>query len=58
MLEGGKEEEGRKEIRARHAGGAGGEEGGKDGRERDTNAECQAWLCTEACQRLLAFTLY
>ena len=35
-----------------------GEEGGKGGREGDTNAQCQAWLCTEACQWLLAFTLY
>ena len=35
-----------------------GEEGGKDGREGDTNNQCQAWLCTEGCQWLLAFTLY
>ena len=57
VLEGGKEEVGR-EIRARQAGEQEGEEGGKDGREGDTNAQCQAWLCTEACQWLLAFTLY
>ena len=47
--------EGGREIRA---GQAGGEEGVKDGREGDTNDQCQAWSCTEACQWLLAFTLY
>ena len=36
----------------------GGEEGGKDRSEGDTNDQGQAWLCTEACQWLLAFTLY
>ena len=35
-----------------------GRKDGKDWREEDTNAQCQAWLCTEACQWLLAFTLY
>ena len=50
--------EGCREIKAGQAGEAGGEEGGKDGREGDTNDQCQAWLCTEACQWLLAFTLY
>ena len=35
-----------------------GEEGRKEGREGDTNDQCQAWLCTEACQWLLVFTLY
>ena len=35
-----------------------GEEGRKDGREGDTNDQCQAWLCTYACQWVLAFTLY
>ena len=35
-----------------------GEEGGKDGREGDTNDQGHAWLCIEACQWLLAFTLY
>ena len=53
----GRRREGGREIRARQAGGAGGDEGGMTG-EGDTNAQCQAWLCTEACQWLLAFTLY
>ena len=50
-------------MRARHAGGAGVEEGGEKGRvgERETlilSAMQQAWLYAEACQWLLAFTLY
>ena len=38
--------------------GRGSRSGRKDGREGDTNAQCQAWLCTEACEWLLAITLY
>ena len=43
---------GGRELRRREVGRlgqgkcSGGEEGGKDGREGDTNDQCQAWLCT------------
>ena len=58
MLEGGNEEGGRQGDKDRQEEQEG-EEGGKGGRiEGDTNTQCQAWLCTEACQWLLAFTLY
>ncbi len=51
----GKEEGGRQEDKGKTGRGR---KDGKDWREEDTNAQCQAWLCTEACQWLLAFTLY
>ena len=54
--------QGGRELRAGQAGeaGGGGRRGGgrEGGREGDTNDQCQAWLCTEGCQLLLAFTLY
>ena len=56
MLEGGNGEGGRQGDKDRQEEQEG--EEGKGGREGDTNAQCQVWLCTEACQWLLAFTLY
>ena len=53
----GRRSEGGSEIRARQAGGAGGE-GRRGGRETPMLIAMEAWLCTEACQWLLAFTLY